>query len=371
MLFGGPPKKNCASELDIPLSDSSDALTNTVSCIAWASQQILPTFATSDWDACIRIWNVNSGPDALALKDCFDAKSPCLSVNWHQDETKLFTGCIDGTIQAFDIASGKSEVIGYHQNAVKNVYWLQDSNALVSVSFDETVRFWDPREGGHVAGFILEYKPFCSDLLFPYLALGCSDLKTMVVDLRDAQRILGNETVRLQKYMKPNFSSHPHSQISCIKLVHFGNERLSVIVGTNDGRCNVSTISPEADKLDSLLTFKAHKSETSPQTVYSVNSVGFHPIMGRDLCYTGGGNGTMLFWDTTRKKWLTRFDFKGKPVTQCVMDPSGKYMAYALGCDWARGLHSDTSQPPKVFVHRVQDRELDGATAADNPVEYP
>ncbi len=53
------------------------------------------------------------------------------------------------------------------------------------------------------------------------------------------------------------------------------------------------------------------------------------------------------------------------------MDPSGKYMAYALGCDWARGLHSDTSQPPKVFVHLMQDRELDGAVASDNPVEYP
>ena len=58
-------------------------------------------------------------------------------------------------------------------------------------------------------------------------------------------------------------------------------------------------------------------------------------------------------------------------MTQCEMDPSGKYMAYALGCDWARGLHSDTSQPPKVFVHLMQDRELDGAVASDNPVEYP
>jgi len=48
-------------------------------------------------------------------------------------------------------------------------------------------------------------------------------------------------------------------------------------LGGNDGRCNFSSISKSRETLtiESIMTFKAHKSEKG--NLYPVNCMGFHP----------------------------------------------------------------------------------------------
>jgi len=89
-----------------------------------------------------------------------------------------------------------------------------------------------------------------------------------------------------------------------------------------------------------------------------LNTIGFHPHRGPDSVYTSGGEGKMYFWDRRQQVKATEFNFGGVPVTQAEFDPTGKYMAYSLGYDWARGIQGYMSQPPKICVHRIQEKEL-------------
>ena len=236
----------------------------------------------------------------------------------------------------------------------------------MTVSFDKTVRFWDPRQAEHVAGFNLDYKPFCSDVFFPYLAIGLSEAKCLIVDLRKAQEELGG---------KVNYMNSPlgaQAQITSIKIFSDEKNKMGLGISGNEMRGNLSYFAKDQNmlkSLDNIMIFKAVKGSDKIEKVYPINCLGFHPHRGGQFLYTGSGAGKMHFWDAKEKNRIAEFDFKGVPVNQVEIDPSGKYMAYALGYDWARGLQGYMTQPSKVCVHVLQDRELESPDRRN--ITYP
>jgi len=354
-----------ASDRDINVKDVEDLPTDTVSNICWATKGVVPTFATSDWASFIRIYQLDPDTKELTQNARFDNDSPCLSVRWNEDETKLFTGCADGVVNSFDLPSGgKCEEIGKHNGPVKSVHWLSEVNILVTLSFDKTLRFWDLRQDKPVAGFGLDHKVYCSDLLYPYLAIGLSDAKILTVDLANVQSQLEGRI---------NYVDSPlgtRSQLTAIKLAKV-RDRLGVGTSSNDGRCNISIYRTDiSSKLENVMTFKAQKiEEGKTKQLFPVNSIGFYPDRGYNFMYTVGGEGKMYFWDVDKKDKIADFDFNRVAVTQAEIDSTGKYIAYSLGYDWARGIQDHMSKPSKVCVHELQPRELE--SMYDKSVNYP
>jgi len=142
-----------ASDKDFNVTKPEETPRDTVSCISWTPSGRNPTFVTSDWDSFIRIYDVDPDTSTLKQKDCFAPETPCLSLNWHQDEKTVFAGGIDGSVKSLDVESGSFDEIGNHDEPVKSVYWVSETNALLTLLFDKTLRFWDPRQAKHVAGF--------------------------------------------------------------------------------------------------------------------------------------------------------------------------------------------------------------------------
>jgi len=359
-----------ASDKDISLKNPQEQPTDTVSFISWSPNPLNPMFATSSWDSQVRIYNLNPNSSTLAQKACFDAESPCLSVKWSLDEKKLFTGCIDGSIKVLDAETRDSNVIGFHEEPVKSVYCLEKQNALLTISYDKTIRFWDPRQAEHVAGFKLDYRPFCSDLIYPYLAIGLSEAKVLLLNLDEIQTVLGAGT--------PKYLDSPLKVGTQLTSIRFFPGLKGIGISGNDGRCNVSRIERLSDGgfyLDNIMTFKAQKLEEGDRReLYQVNTIGFHPNRRGDFCYTAGSEGKMYYWDIQRKSKTAEFDFKGAPVSQAEIDPSGKFMAYALGYDWARGIGRYMSSGCRVCVHVLQNKELEyacpGVLERDYPFKY-
>jgi len=312
----------------------------------------------------------------LVQKGCLDSERPCLALNWHDDGKTLFAGSTDGSVKSYDVECGISGVIGYHEGLVKGVHWMPQANALLTVSSDKTLRFWDPRQEKHVAGFHLPHKVFCSDLMFPYLGLGLSEAKVLFLDLNEIQKKLGAGPPacldsRLGK----------ETQVTCVKLFSDeNNNKLGMSISGNDGRCDIATVEDDPQngsvKLGHVITFKAHKIAPTPDSnrlkLYPVNSIGFHPHRGSDFMYTTGGEGKMSFWDVKKKNSIAEFNFKGIPVTRAEIDPTGRFLAYSLGYDWARGIREFLSSLSKVCVHVLQDRELERNYQGDTnyPIKY-
>jgi len=282
-------------------------------------------------------------------------RKPLLRLNWHYDEKSIFVGCTDGSVKSFDVESGVSEIIGHHEGPVKGVHWLEAQNALLTLSFDHTLRFWDPRQAKHIAGFQLHYKPLCSDVNNSCLVVGMSEAKLLLIPL--GQLVRGIDSLF---YMDAALSAK--SQLTSIK---FSSGMEGIITGGHDGRSNLSKVqdNPASNtlsyKLSNLMTWKAPRDGREHEPIYPINSLGFHPKLQTNFAYTTSGDGKMHFWDTKKKAQIAEFDFKGNPVTKAEIDPTGKFLAYALGYDWARGIQGYQSHPSKVCVHVMEDKELE------------
>jgi len=312
---------------------------------------------------------VNAEERILTQQQCLNATSPCLAVAWGHDEAQVLTGCTDGSIKSFDLATEKASVVGYHDGPVKDLYWLAEANFLLSLSFDKTLRFWDPRQGGHVAGFQLDYKSFCSDLVWPYLAVGMSEEKLLIMNLNEVQNVLGSG--RTVEYLKSPVVSK--LQMNCVRLMK--GDELGVAVSAVDGRCALSTVTENLNELKNDMNFKIHRvdKEKNGQLMYPMNTVSFHPGHKTwDFICTGGGDGKMFFMDMKKKNRIVDFDFHGVPVTQTRFDQSGRFLAYSLGYDWARGVSGYMSQPSKICVHVMQEKERFWRYQGDNnyPIKY-
>ncbi len=208
-------------------------------------------------------------------------------------------------------------------------------------------------------------------MLYPYFAIGLSEAKCLIVDLTKAQEQLRGDI----KYRDSPLGEK--TQIASIKMYSGEDNKIGFGIGGNDGRCHVTHFAQNQqvmERLDSVITSRLHSIyENHRSKYYPVNCLGFHPHRGNQFLCTGGGEGKMYFWDLKQKNRIAEFDFKGNSVTQTEIDPTGKYLAYSLGYDWARGIQGYMTQPSKVCVHVLEERELEyqSSNSGDYPIKYP
>jgi len=355
----GAIKDPDASQNDINIVNADDGPQDTVSAIEWAPNGS-HMFLASSWDSKIRIFDTvvqSMQSKGVVLKGALSVEDPCLSVCWQDDCSKIFAGCINNTVKAFDTNTGQSANIGQHDGGVKDVYWLQQAGLVCSLSFDKTIRFWDLRQPNPAAGFQLGHKVYCSDLLYPNLVMGLSDEKVLIVNLPNIQAMLSKNTL--------DYIDSPLGSGSQLTAVGFFTDGMGIGVASHDGRANLSKIEVDQmsrPKLTSVMTFKAHKVDQgsgnqTQQMLYPVHAIGFHPKT-KQFVFTAGGEGNIFFWDYGQKNKICTFSFKSVPVTRAKMSPDGQLLAYSLGYDWAKGIEGYMSYKPKVCVHIMQENEL-------------
>jgi mRNA export factor len=347
-----------ASLQDINVGNANEAPNDTVSSIAWCPNTSYRYFATTSWDSKVRIYDtvIQNQKAALSLKVGFDVEDPCLSVTWcDNDMTKLFGGSVNGSVKIFDIQSGKSENIGLHDGSVKSVYWLPKASLAVSLSFDKTIRFWDLRQQQPAAALNLGLKVYCSDLLYPLLAVGMSSEKLLFLDLDNLQYLEKGGFALFDSTLKDS------QQISCVSLLRDGS---GFGIGSTDGRVNVSKFGIDQSgqlRPAPLVSFKTKNYEQSvplnKQVLYPVHDIGFHHL-NKGAIFTAGGEGALNFWDYLKKSRLTNYEFQGAPVTRAKLSPDGSLLAYATGYDWSLGIAFYKAYKTKVCVHVVQEADL-------------
>jgi len=351
-----------ASLNDINLVNQNEYPGDTVSSIAWIPNANMRMFACSDWGSKIRLYEAvvqSMQQKGIVQKACLDVEDPCLSVNWSDDCTKIFAGCINNTVKAFDANTGQSATVGQHDAGVKDVHWIPGANTLCTLSFDKTMRFWDLRQQQPVAGYNLGLKAFCSDLYVSqqnmYMVIGLQDEKILVVNIPNIQNMLNKNPL--------DYIDSPLGQGSQITAIGFYSDGSGIGVASHDGRANLSKLDQDAMgkiKLANVMTFKAHKTEqqgSQPQMLYPVHAIGFHP-KSKNYVFTAGGEGNIFFWDYGQKNKITGFNYKGVPVTRAKMSPDGSLLAYSLGYDWAKGIEGYMSHKPKICAHIMQENEL-------------
>ena len=102
--------------------------------------------ATS-WDNLVRCWRIDrNGPDGAGVSCAavgqISHDKPVLCSAWRDDGAAVFSGGCNNQVKVWDLAAADFPAItvGFHDDAVKEVAWIPDINALVTGSWDRTLK---------------------------------------------------------------------------------------------------------------------------------------------------------------------------------------------------------------------------------------
>ncbi len=98
------------------------------------------TLATAGFDRTIKLWK----PNGELLATLTGPRAPVSALLFTNDSKRLFSGGIDGTLQAWNVDSGKVEqVLLGHREAVFGLSATADGMTLASSSADGLIKVWD------------------------------------------------------------------------------------------------------------------------------------------------------------------------------------------------------------------------------------
>lgn len=341
-----------AGKLTNPVNDgeiTENRPTDGVSSLSWSPRS--DHIAAGSWDCKIRCWEVTPpSPTALlentearcssAFKVSYAHEAPVLTTCWRQDGGMIFSAGCDKKACSYSLETGEVVTIGKHDAPIKTLHYFEEINALISGSWDKTVKFWDCRT--HKPGLCLDAteRVFCADLIPPLLVVATAQRRLLIFDIRVPSRPYRSFSSPL-KYQSRSLACFP--------------DKTGFALGSIEGRCAIHHVedTPEFSRMN--FAFKCHRQKTDQ--IYAVNDISFHPVYGTFA--TCGSDGVFTFWDKDSKQRLKPFPAGYQPITQGKFNGNGKVYAYAMSYDWSKGSsHYDRDAINHIYLHAVQDNEI-------------
>lgn len=262
------------------------------------------------------------------------------------------------TLHNLDRPEASARLLGTHSAAASRVRYCPHINAVVSGSWDATIKIWDARAaealvqtcaqpdkvyslcagapaGGAAAG---------SATAEPLLVVATAGRQVNVIDLRAPAEPLQKRESALK------------SQTRCI--MRMPNSR-GYVMGSVAGRVAVEYFDPAPEVQKDRYAFKAHRSTAAlVDTVHPVNAIAFHPAYGTFV--TGGSDGVVNAWDAEHKKRLCQYKGFQSSIAALAFEPeSGDRLAIAVSYQYEHGESGEKAAPPdQVLVRTVATHEM-------------
>ena len=159
---------------DLKPDQSMLAYNDSLSSIAWASQQMPNFFATTSWDGELRVLAIEQGQfgPAIFQKVSYKFQMPALKCTWNEQNTNIYVGLLDGSIKVYDLGSGQVADVGRHNAGISSLHFIPGMNAIISTAFESNVHVWQPGNPNPLMTIQADNKVICCDFKFPFLVGG-------------------------------------------------------------------------------------------------------------------------------------------------------------------------------------------------------
>lgn len=327
----------------------TDPPSDTVQSLSFSPPTLAPKsfLVSASWDSEVRCWEVQSNGSSTPM-GMIKHSAPVMDVAWSADGRSVFSAGAEKVAKMWMLSGNQTTTVAAHDAPIRHVFYCNDlgngSPALVTGSWDKTVKYWDIRAPtGTAMGTVqLSSKVYAMDVRAPLLVVGTADRKLRVYDIRKPQEVYHEKIAQLKH------------QFRCLATFP---DQAGYAVGSIEGRVSIDHVQEKDRKLD--FAFKCHR-DADTNVIYPVNSIAFHEQHGTFA--TAGGDGGFNFWDKDNKHRLKQFQRVNQPITAGAFSSDGNIYAYAVGYDWSKGAqhHNPATNRKYILLHGVQQAEVRG-----------
>jgi len=307
--------------------------TDTISSIKFSPATSNFLLAAS-WDSTLRLYDVTNN----LQRHCFNEGGAVLDCCF-SDTTHGFCGGLEKAVKCYDFNTSEVQVLGYHTAPIKCLEHCPETGLLITGSWDQTIKLWDPREKQCVGTHEQNERVYTMAISGDRVVVGTAGRKVMVWDLRN----MGVVEQRRESSLK--------FQTRCIRA--FPNKQ-GYVLSSIEGRVAVEYFDPSVEIQKKKYAFKCHRVKTEGvEYIYPVNAISFHK--GYNTFATGGSDGFVNVWDGFNKKRLCQFHRYPTSVSSLSFSNDGSLLAIAVSYLNEEG---DKEHPDDaIYIRQVADAE--------------
>eukprot|EP00833_Pecoramyces_ruminatium_P012964 jgi/Orpsp1_1/1186996/evm.model.d7180000054729.1 len=296
----------------------------------------------SSWDKTVRLYDVTR--NKMKLKYSHDAS--VLDCCFYNDD-QGYSGGLDRKIKITDFNTGKESVLGSHEDAVKCLEKVNETNVVISGSWDKSIGLWDQRSNIPCVGkFSQPEKIYTLDVVNNILVVGMAARQIYIYDIRNLSEAMQKRESSL-KFMTRVIKCMPNGE---------GYASSSI-----EGRVAVEFFDTSEESQRRKYAFKCHREIIDGVShVYPVNALSFHPKFGTFA--SGGGDGNVYIWDGFNKKRLRKFTKYPTTISSLSFNSEGSLLAVASSYTFEEG---EKDHPPDtIYIRSITDSEVKPKTKA-------
>ncbi|XP_039971400.1 mRNA export factor isoform X1 [Xiphias gladius] len=346
-VFGSTTTDSHNPMKDVEVTSPPD---DSISCLAFSPPTMPGNFLIGgSWANDVRCWEVQDNGQTVPKAQQMHT-GPVLDVCWSDDGSKVFTASCDKTAKMWDLNSNQTMQIAQHDGPIKAIHWIKAPNysCVMTGSWDKTLKFWDTRSPNPMMSLQMPERCYCADVVYPMAVVATAERGLIVYQLENQP----SEFRRIDSPLK-----HQHRCVAIFKDKQ--NKPTGFALGSIEGRVAIHYINPPNPAKDNF-TFKCHRSNgtntTTPQDIYAVNAISFHPVHG--TLATVGSDGRFSFWDKDARTKLKTSEQLDQPITACCFNHNGNIFAYASSYDWSKGHEYYNPQKKNYIFLRNAAEEL-------------
>ncbi|EGO04069.1 hypothetical protein SERLA73DRAFT_130698 [Serpula lacrymans var. lacrymans S7.3] len=290
----------------------------------------------SAWDTTVRLYDVASNEQ----KAKFDHRAAVLACCF-SDAAHAYSGGLDTCIRELDLSTEKATVLGQHDNAISCMSHSQELNVTMTGSWDQTVRFWDPRASSPEQSTHKQpERVYHIDVIKNTLVVAMASRLFNIYDIRNMGQISQQRESSL-KFMTRSMACMIDGQ--------------GYAMGSAEGRIAVEYFDPSPEVQAKKYAFKCHRvTSDGVDHVWPVNVLAFHPTL--NTFASAGSDGSVSIWDHVSKKRLRQYPKYDAPIPSLAFNCDGTRLAVGVSYMWDDGEHgAKTAERPAVYVRKVGD----------------